>query len=89
MKLIGANPDAVISGEDELPGKFHYFIGNDPAEWRTNVQSFAKVRYHDIYPAIDLVFTATKASSRSTSSSHPGRTRIESIRYRGSRPGGS
>ncbi len=56
MKLIGAKPDAGITGEDELPGKFHYFIGHDPAQWRTNVASFAKVRYHDIYPGIDLVF---------------------------------
>lgn len=54
--LVGAYPDAVISGEDELPGKFHYFIGDDPTQWRTNVPSYAKVRYHEVYPGIDLVY---------------------------------
>ncbi|MCZ7635938.1 MAG: SBBP repeat-containing protein [Verrucomicrobia bacterium] len=54
--LVGANTDAAITGEDELPGKFHYFIGNDPARWRTNVPSFARVRYHEVYPGIDLVY---------------------------------
>lgn len=56
MKLVGANADAAISGEEKLPGKFHYFIGNDPTLWRTNVPSFAKVRYREIYPGIDLVY---------------------------------
>jgi hypothetical protein len=56
MALVGANPNASITGEDELPGKFHYFIGNDPTLWRTNVPSFAKVRYHGVYPGIDLVY---------------------------------
>ena len=54
--LVGANTDAAITGEDELPGKFHYFIGNDPARWRKNVPSFARVRYHEVYPGIDLVY---------------------------------
>ncbi|HOW68752.1 MAG TPA: hypothetical protein P5186_05665 [Candidatus Paceibacterota bacterium] len=56
MAMVGANPNARMTGEDELPGKFHYFIGNDPALWRTNVPSFAKVRYREVYPGIDLVY---------------------------------
>src|SRR5258707_157175 len=30
MKLVGANAKAEVTGEDELPGKSNYFIGNDP-----------------------------------------------------------
>lgn len=56
MRLVGANTDALITGEDELPGKFHYFIGNDPALWRTNIPGFAKVRYRAVYTGIDLVY---------------------------------
>jgi hypothetical protein len=56
MSVVGAYPEATITGEDELPGKFHYFVGNDPSLWRTNVPSFAKVRYHEVYPGIDLVY---------------------------------
>ncbi len=56
MCMIGANPFASVTGEDELPGKFNYFIGNDPSLWRTNISTFAKVRYREIYPGIDLVY---------------------------------
>ena len=56
MKLIGANPEPQIAGVEELPGKSNYFIGNDPAKWRTNVATYARVKYRDVYPGIDLVY---------------------------------
>jgi hypothetical protein len=56
MKLVGANPRAKVSGLDELPGKSNYFIGNDPKKWRTNVPNYAKVKYANVYPGVDLVY---------------------------------
>jgi uncharacterized repeat protein (TIGR01451 family) len=56
MKLAGANPRARITGADLLPGRSNYFLGNDPAKWRNNVPQFARVRYEDVYPGINLVF---------------------------------
>jgi hypothetical protein len=56
MKLVKANRAARVIGTDELPGKSNYFIGNDPKKWRSNVPIFAKVRYENIYPGIDLVY---------------------------------
>ncbi|MBI3416644.1 MAG: SBBP repeat-containing protein [Verrucomicrobia bacterium] len=56
MKLVGANSSSLISGEEPLPGKFNYFIGSDPSRWRTNISTFARVRYHEVYPGIDLVY---------------------------------
>ena len=53
---MGANAKAKVVGLDELPGKSNYFLGNDPKKWRTNVPNYAKVRYQDVYPGIDLVF---------------------------------
>lgn len=32
-----------------------YLIGRDPAAWRTDAPVWSGVRYHDIYPGIDLV----------------------------------
>ncbi len=52
----GANPGAMASGVEELPGKSNYMIGNDPAKWHSNVPLFARVRYANVYPGIDLVF---------------------------------
>ena len=56
MRLLGANPAARVTGEEELPGKANYFIGNDPKKWRTKVPTYAKARYAGIYPGIDLVY---------------------------------
>ncbi|HEV2402527.1 MAG TPA: SBBP repeat-containing protein [Candidatus Sulfotelmatobacter sp.] len=56
MKLAGANADAALSSSDMLPGKSNYFIGDNPAKWRTGVPHFARVRYANVYPGINLVF---------------------------------
>ena len=56
MKLVGANAKAEVIGQDELPGRSNYFIGNDPKKWHTNVRQFAKVRYGNVYPGVDLVY---------------------------------
>ena len=56
MKLVGANPDPQLSGLEEQPGKVNYFIGNDPAKWRTNVPTYARVEYRDAYPGVNLVY---------------------------------
>ena len=56
MKLRHANPAAKVTGVDELAGKSNYFTGNNPAKWRTNVPTYAKVKYEGIYSGIDLVY---------------------------------
>jgi hypothetical protein len=56
MKLIGANPAPKVTGQDELSSKVNYFIGNDPAKWRTNLATYAKVRFEEVYPSIDLIY---------------------------------
>src|ERR1035437_9785652 len=56
MKLRNANLAAKVTGQDELSGTSNYFIGNDPAKWRTSVPTYAKVKYEGIYPGIDLVY---------------------------------
>ena len=54
--MAGSNPDAVVSGDDQLPGKSNYLIGNDPAHWHRDIPQFARVRYRNVYPGIDLVY---------------------------------
>lgn len=56
MKLVGADPNPKISGAEELPGKSNYFVGRDPARWRSGVPTYAKVRYEAVYPGIDLIY---------------------------------
>ncbi len=56
MSLVDPAPKPIVSGLEELPGKANYFIGKDPAKWRTNVPTYAKVHYREVYPGIDLVY---------------------------------
>ena len=56
MQLVGANSNPKILGLEELPGKSHFFIGNDPSKWLRNIPTYAKVAYKDVYPGVDLVF---------------------------------
>lgn len=56
LNLVGSNPNPTAVGEDQQPGKANYFIGRDAKKWRTNVATYAKVHYKDVYPGIDLVY---------------------------------
>ena len=56
MKFVGANEHVSVSGTELLPGKSNYFIGNDPSRWHRNVPQFARVKYRNVYPGIDVVF---------------------------------
>jgi hypothetical protein len=56
FKLLGAARNPTVTGEDPQPGKVNYFIGRDPSKWHTNVPTYARVRYKNVYPGIDLVY---------------------------------
>lgn len=56
MRLVAVSGSAEPAGEEPLPGTANYFIGSDPARWHTSVPTYAKVRYRDIYPGIDLAY---------------------------------
>jgi urease beta subunit len=56
MQLAGARSGVQVSGADDLPGKVNYFIGNDPAKWRTDIPTYGKVRYKGVYDGVDLVY---------------------------------
>ena len=55
MKLAGAGKPGQAAGLDKLPSISNYFIGKDPAKWRTNVPNYARIQYQDVYPGVDLV----------------------------------
>ena len=59
MKLVDANLEPQILGLEELQGKVNYFMGNDPKKWRAHIPTYAKVKYENAYPGIDVVYTGT------------------------------
>ena len=56
MNLEGANPSSRIAGADPLHKRVNYFVGSDPRNWRTDVPSYAQVKYTRVYPGVDLIF---------------------------------
>src|SRR6266853_313897 len=56
MSLVGAAREPLVSGVEEQPGKANYFIGKNPAKWRTHVPTYVKVHYREVYPGVDLVY---------------------------------
>jgi uncharacterized protein (TIGR03437 family) len=59
MKMVGGRVNAQTEGVDKLASTSNYFIGNKPAEWRTAVPHYGRVRYKNVYPGIDVVYYST------------------------------
>lgn len=56
IQLVGANPSAPATGQDELITKTNYLIGSDPSQWHTNVANYGRVTYQNVYSGVDLVY---------------------------------
>jgi beta-propeller repeat-containing protein/HYDIN/CFA65/VesB family protein len=56
MKLVGSNAAARVEGEDELAARSNDFVGKNPAGWRKDIPNYARVKYQDVYPGIDLIY---------------------------------
>src|SRR5437868_5067308 len=56
FRFPGANASPKITGADPLPERRNFLLGNDPATWHTDVPTFRRVVYEQLYPGIDLTF---------------------------------
>lgn len=60
MQFIGANMEPSIAGLNELAGKANYLIGGDPRRWWTDVPTYGRVEYANLYSGIDLLFYGSR-----------------------------
>jgi gliding motility-associated-like protein len=51
-----------IEGEKRKKYYQNYYIGNDKSKWKSNVPTFEKIRYKEIYNGIDLAYFLEKNS---------------------------
>lgn len=72
FKLSGANANPEVHGLEELPGKVNYFIGNDPDKWLIDIPTYAKVKYLNVYPGIDITYSAGQQQIEWDFIVHPG-----------------
>ncbi|MBT1689015.1 DUF7948 domain-containing protein [Dawidia soli] len=54
--FVGANPLTYVAGEEKVVTQYNYFLGDDPARWASGAAAYSRVRYHDLYCGIDLVY---------------------------------
>jgi hypothetical protein len=66
LRLLGANPNVEISGGALLPGKVNYFLGSDPAQWRTDLPTYEDIIYKELYPGINLNYAGTDGRLKGT-----------------------
>ncbi|MGB3075408.1 MAG: SBBP repeat-containing protein, partial [Chitinophagales bacterium] len=66
VKVVGANAHPQILGESSTGTVLNFYTSNCASEGITGVQSFEKVRYKNIYPGVDLVFSAPDKSTGTT-----------------------
>jgi hypothetical protein len=56
MELAGANPSARPVGREQQPAKVNYFLGNDPAKWHSDIPTYGRVEYPNVYPGVSLAY---------------------------------
>ncbi len=54
LRPLGARPQAKPRAGAATGAKMHFYQGNDPAKWRTDVAAYDAVVYDAVYPGIDL-----------------------------------
>lgn len=54
-RWVGGNSNAAMQPEARVAGLSNYFIGAE-GNWRTGIAAYGRVRCHDVYPGIDLVY---------------------------------
>jgi len=56
MTFVGAGLGSRLAGDNELGGKINYLLGNDPAQWRSGVPTYGKIRLDQVYPGVNVVY---------------------------------
>lgn len=59
LRLLGANAAANLEPVRPLPGVVNYYLGDDPARWRTGIPTFARAVAGEVYRGVDLVYYGT------------------------------
>jgi hypothetical protein len=55
ITLVHAGASPVIEPLDPLPATTNYMVGAR-SQWHTGIANYARVRYHSVYPGIDVVY---------------------------------
>ena len=72
LQWLGANPAPVLTGASPLAGRVNYFVGDDPAQWQTDLPTYSLLLYQELYPGISLRYGGTAGALKGTYTLAPG-----------------
>jgi hypothetical protein len=72
VEFLNSSDQVEIKGDKSLDSYNNYFIGNDPAKWKSNCKIYQAVIYKNIYPNIDLRYYTEKDQLKYDLVVHPG-----------------
>src|SRR5438477_339705 len=72
IDLLGANLSPASEPDEQLAGYSNYLFGSDPSKWITQVAQYAKVRYTNIYPGVDVIYYGNQDRLEHDFVVHPG-----------------
>jgi len=55
-RLAGAHTKAVPEPLDPLDGRVNYLLGSDPKQWITDVPTYRRIQYRNVYRGVDLIY---------------------------------
>lgn len=70
--FLHANAAPTITASDPLPGRVNHLRGDDPAQWHTDIPTYAGIVYQDLYAGIDLRYDGADGRLKGTYSVAPG-----------------
>lgn len=53
LSFVGSNLVSEVTGDNQLPGLQHYYLGNDRSRWASHVRSFGGMTARNLYDGID------------------------------------
>ncbi len=60
ITFVDASSETVaVVGTDKVSWPTHFFLGNDPARWVSDVRGHRRVEYRGLYDGIDASFTTS------------------------------
>ena len=69
---FGGSTGTTPEGESRLEGYSNYYLGSNPARWRSGVGTYSVVRYRDVWPGIDIEIYSASSALKYNIIVHPG-----------------
>ncbi len=65
LNFLNSNPDPILKPLNPLPGFANFFQGNDSNNWHTDLPTYAAIKYENLYPGIDLIYSSIDGNLKS------------------------